>query len=417
MEDLLLSVLVYGLALGLGLVAAGVLLSCSMLLVEVIAASLGQVVSHSPEPPLDESMFLAVLVPAHNEAVGISSTLESIARDLRPQDKILVVADDCTDDTALIAKANGAMVVERFEPTLRGKGYALDYGLKCLQADPPDVVIFVDADCDVEPGSLPRLAHQALAQNRPIQASYLIEQPTQQSLKGAISAFAIRVKNFVRPLGLQRLHAPCLLTGAGIALPWQAATAVTLASSHIVEDMKWGIDLALNGHLPIFYPEARVISRLPDEDPAAKKQRTRWEHGHLQVLTSYTPTLLWQGLRQRNFSLLALALELSVLPLSLLVMVWSGVTAAALSLMALGGPVWPLGIAILAGIGLLSAIFLAWVRYGQSILSLTQLVMVPIYILWKIPLYIRFALKPEKQWVRTQRTQQDISESGNVPRT
>ncbi len=393
-----------------GVAAMVLLLPCLMLLVEALAAVLRPAGNNPPVAPLAEHISLAVLMPAHNEAAGIRPTLVSIFKDLRPQDRVVVVADNCTDDTARIARETGATVIERCSDDLRGKGYALDHGLNHLKGNPPNVVIFMDADCEVEPGSLPRLAQQAWGQFRPVQANYLIEQPSVQSLKGAISAFAIRVKNYVRPLGLKRLGAPCLLTGTGIALPWQAAIAVNVASSHIVEDMKWGLDLAIHGHPPTFLPEAKVTSRLPSEEQAAKSQRTRWEHGHLQILTSYTPRLLWQGLRQRNLGLVALALELSILPLSLLVMVWVGVTVATLGAFALGGGIWPVQIAALAGTALFLGVFSAWMRYGRADLSLTQLAMVPVYIFWKIPLYILYVLRPEKQWVRTQR---DPAEEAN----
>ena len=392
-----------GLAVGCGVAAFLLLFPCLMLFAESVAAWPRPTQVSPSILPLTEEAALAVLIPAHNEGPGIQPTLESIFKDLRPQDRVVVVADNCTDDTASVAKGLGATVVERFDDELRGKGYALDYGLHFLKNDPPDVVIFVDADCEVEPGSLPRLAQRALEQSRPVQANYLIEQPTTRSLKGAISAFAVKVKNYVRPLGLKRLGAPCLLGGTGIALPWQSAIAVNVASSHIVEDMKWGLDLAIHGHLPTFLPEAKVTSRLPSEEQAAKSQRTRWEHGHLQILTSYTHRLIWQGLRQRNLGLLALALELSILPLSLLVMVWAGMTAATLGAIALGGGIWPFQLAAAGGIALFLGVFLAWVRYGRDELSLTQLAMVPVYIFWKIPLYILYVLRPEKQWVRTQR--------------
>jgi len=398
----LLSV-VSGLSIAVGVLAAMVLLPCLTLLAETLAAVFAPTRAKPSASLLPKTSSLAVLVPAHNEAGGIASTLQSIHRDLRSQDRLVVIADNCSDSTATIARDTGATVIERFNPDQRGKGYALDYGLDYLNADPPDVVIFMDADCDVGPGSLPQLAQQALATSRPVQANYLIEQPANQNLKGAVSAFAIKVKNFVRPLGLMRWGAPCLLTGTGIALPWSSAIAVNVASSHIVEDMKWGLDLALHGYPPTFWPEAEVTSRLPNEDQAAKTQRTRWEHGHLQILTSYTPKLLWQGVRRGNQGLLALALELSILPLSLLVMVWAAVMTTAVALAALGGLLWPVQIAAVAGSALLLAVLLAWLRYGRSELKLAQLLMVPVYVLWKIPLYILYAVRPQKQWVRTQR--------------
>lgn len=63
-----------------------------------------------------------------------------------------MVADNCTDDTARLASAAGAEVIERHDALLRGKGYALDFGVRHLAQQPPDVVIVVDADCQVAEG-------------------------------------------------------------------------------------------------------------------------------------------------------------------------------------------------------------------------------------------------------------------------
>jgi len=245
--------------------------------------------------------------------------------------------------------------------------------------------------------------NHALDTQRPVQANYLIEQPPATSLKGFISAFAIKVKNFVRPLGLYRLGLPCLLTGTGIALPWSIARTVTVASGHIAEDMKWGLDLALAGHPPTFLPQAQVTSRLPSQEEAARVQRTRWEHGHLQIIREYLPKLIARGLGQGRGELLALGLELAILPLSLLVMTWL-VIAVVSALLAMIGGIWlPFTLALVSGGVIFTAIILAWYGYGRADLSLRQLIMVPLYILWKVPLYLAFLIRPEQRWVRTRR--------------
>ena len=92
---------------------------------------------------------LAVLLPAHNEGAGVVSTIADVKAQLTPRDRLVVIADNCTDDTAKIAAAAGAEVLERHEPTKVGKGYALDFGIRHLSLDPPEIVIVIDADCKV----------------------------------------------------------------------------------------------------------------------------------------------------------------------------------------------------------------------------------------------------------------------------
>jgi cellulose synthase/poly-beta-1,6-N-acetylglucosamine synthase-like glycosyltransferase len=354
-------------------------------------------------PPLPEDITLAVIVPAHNEASGIARTLGSIQAQLRSRDRLLVIADNCTDHTATLAQQAGAWVVERHNPTQRGKGYALDYGLKQLAPNPPDIVVFVDADCDLHPGCLSALAQQALATGRPVQATYLMETPQPSTVKDKISAFAFKVKNLVRPMGLFYMGQPCLLTGTGIALPWAAATAVSVASGHIVEDMKLGLDLALAGYPPQFCPSAWVTSRLPSQAQAAATQRTRWEHGHLTIMKDYGLRLLGRGLGKGRPSLVALGLELLILPISFQGAVTLGVMALAVLVGLLGLGWLPAYLGAMAVISLGSAIALAWLGYGRPDLSLGDLAQVPGYILGKVPLYRKFIVKPETNWIRTER--------------
>ncbi len=106
---------------------------------------------------------VAVLIPAYNEAAGIAATISTILPQLTPQDRLLVIADNCTDATAEIARNCGAIAVERQDTQRKGKGYALDFGLTAIESDPPEVVILVDAVCICQPDSIEKLARAALA--------------------------------------------------------------------------------------------------------------------------------------------------------------------------------------------------------------------------------------------------------------
>lgn len=346
---------------------------------------------------------VAVLIPAHNEEICIGTTLKDLLPQLQSSDRLVVIADNCTDATATIARQLGATVIERENLIEIGKGYALDYGIKSLASDPPDIVIFIDADCRIAPGTIAQLAQLATLKNRPVQATYLMEKPPAPSPKDAVSTFAFTVKNLVRPLGLARLNLPCLLTGTGMAFPWTAIRSVSLASGHLVEDMKLSLDLTIAGYAPIYCPEANIMGCLPQQERAAQTQRTRWEHGHLQAMMAYVPLLLQAAVQQRKPAAIALALELSVPPLSLLVMIWvagMGITAA----WGVVTAVWlPAGLAAIAGSFLAIAILSAWVKFGYKDLPLGQLLSIPFYILWKIPLYFKFLVKPQTTWVRTER--------------
>ena len=372
----------------------------------------GAIAPSAPSSTPESTANLAVLVPAHDEELVIRDTLAALTPQIQSHQRLLVVADNCTDKTADIARSMGAEVIERFDTKRRGKGYALDYGVRHLAATnsldvPLDVVVIVDADCEVQPGAIATLAQHAIATQRPTQSIYLMEIPPNPSAKDTISALAIRVKNLVRSLGLAQINQPCLLGGTGMAFPWSAIQSVDLATGNIVEDMKLGLDLAIAGYSPKFIPSAAVVGRLPQQEAAATSQRTRWVHGHIQTLLSYGPRLFWEAFRQRRFDLFCLALELCVPPLSLLVMLWLGVTGLTLVSGVLGLSWLPALGAIAVGMLLVLAILIAWAGFARQDLPAKVLLAIPVYLLWKIPVYLKFVKGPESSWVRTARDTAD----------
>jgi cellulose synthase/poly-beta-1,6-N-acetylglucosamine synthase-like glycosyltransferase len=343
----------------------------------------------------------AVLVPAHDEETGIAATLTSIKAHLGPQDRLLVVADNCTDRTAEVARSAGAEVIERQDPDRRGKGFALDRGVRALEAAAPDVVVIVDADCLVRPEAIGLLVGEVWRTGRPMQAAYLLDPAPGAGVLSRLSAFAFRFKNLVRPLGLSRLGLPCLLTGTGMAFPWPILKAAPLATGNIVEDMQLGLDLAIAGHPPKLCAQAQVDGVLPSGRDAAFRQRTRWEHGHLHTLLTQVPRLLWAATRHCRPGLLGLALELSVPPLSILALLY----VATAILCCLAG--WPLPALLLAGGGLVGVgtLLAAWARFGRDCLPFAALLAAPFYVLGKVPILLSFLFRPERAWVRTARDQ------------
>lgn len=351
---------------------------------------------------------IAVLVPAHDEAGGIRLVLEGLLPQLAPQDRLVVIADNCSDDTAAIAREVGATVIERHDTQRKGKGYALDFGMNFLESDPPEVVVLVDADCRVEEGTIAQIGQQAVVTNQPVQAVYLMDRPTQPSPKDSVSALAFLVKNQVRPLGLRQLGFPCLLTGTGMAFPWLVLRGAKLASSNIVEDMQLAVDLIIAGHPTSFCTDAKVNGILPQQERAAKSQRTRWEQGHMKTALTQIPRLLQAAIQQRRIDLVAIALDLCIPPLSLLVMLW----AAGLIITLIAGAFGLSTGLLVSFLGLEGGLILisilgAWAKFGRE-LPLLSLLVVPFYILWKLPLYLNFIVNPQTKWVRTER---DINEA------
>lgn len=394
------------------LVSAAALLPAGVLFVQLIAA-LGQRSTRArhraaPAPcdaPQQITDRLTVLMPAHDEAGGIAQTLRGLLPQLRAGDRLLVVADNCTDGTAKIARALGADVIERHDPTHRGKGHALDFGVRWLANDPPGAVVIVDADCVVAPGGLLTLAARCMATGRPVQALYLMRSPTGAPLKTRIAEFAWIVKNQVRPLGSAALGAPCQLMGTGMAFPWALIQAAPLASGHLVEDMELGLALAGVGAAPLFCPEARVESWFATDAQASRHQRTRWEHGHLSVIATLGPRLLWRALSRGDAMLAAMVLDLLVPPLASLVAavsVWLVLTTV---WWAAGGSVAPLALAGGAMALVVVGVMAAWVAFGQNTVTLRELLSAPVYVVSKLPIYLRVFTRRQVEWIRTKRNE------------
>ncbi len=355
---------------------------------------------------------LTVLVPAHNEAFGIAATLQSITEQLHQGDRLLVVADNCDDDTAVVARQHGAEVIERHNATLRGKGYALDAGVRQLALAPPQVVVVIDADCLLRPYALGCLARTSFALGRPVQAHYQMQARPGAAAPTVVAAFAWTIKNWLRPLGWSRLGLPCQLMGTGMALPWDLFARAQLANGHLVEDMKLGLDCAAAGCAPLFCPEAKVTSTFPDNQQGRQTQRTRWEHGHLGTIARDGPRLLLKALVQGDGALFALALDACVPPLSLLLLL--SVVLAGLAIvigLASGGDAaaaagpgnlpWSLGVAPVLVLG--TAIGLAWCRAGKDRLPLASVVAAAGYVLRKIPLYLKFLMRRQVVWISSLR--------------
>jgi hypothetical protein len=121
---------------------------------------------------------------------------------------------------------------------------------------------------------------------------------------------------------------------------------------------------------------------LPQQQQAAKTQRTRWEHGHLQRLLTQTPRLAKASVGQKRFDLLAIALDLSVPPLSLLVAIWLAAFAASILATIIGASPIPAILLAVQGLLILVSIVSAWAKFGRADISGSTLLSVPFYILW-----------------------------------
>ena len=373
------------------------LLLLAYLLVE-LTAGLARLAPRDPDTP---PAHMVLLIPAHDEAASIAETVRGLAA-ASPTAHILVVADNCSDNTAERARAAGAEAIERNDRERRGKGFALAFGRDHLAGAPPDAVIVVDADCRMDAGSAERLAAAALISGAPVQASNLLASPPGVSPLVSISNFAMLVKNVVRARGLLRIGGGALLFGTGMAFPWSLFARLPLASANAVEDLELGLRLAREGIKVGFDDGARVTS--PAASLASSRgQRSRWEHGFLDTARRQAGPLLGAARRRRSRHLAALGAHLLVPPLALLLF------AAALDLalvtgLALSGADSRPAMLLLVLLALVAlALLAAWWREARALLPARDLLRAPLYLLWKLPVYLAFFTRRQTGWNRTGR--------------
>jgi cellulose synthase/poly-beta-1,6-N-acetylglucosamine synthase-like glycosyltransferase len=354
--------------------------------------------------PSTPSHRTTVLIPAHNEGAGMLPTIRNIQAQLGPNDRILVVADNCTDDTAAIVQAAGVEVVVRGDPARRGKGYALEFGVRHLGLNFPDVVVIMDADCRLGENALRHLSDSAMASGRPVQSLYFMLAPENAPLGNGVKLFAWRVRNWIRPLGLKLFGLPTQLFGTGMAFPVSLLLKRDMGKGRLAEDLALGLALASAGYPPLFVSKARVHSHFPVSQAGSEQQRQRWEKGHLDNIVDLVPGALAKSLRDGNLGLAALAIDMAVPPLSLLVLITAVCGILGGIAFVLGAPPAALVIPSLSMLLFVLGTALAWTAVGRDVLPLRELLRLPVQAIQKLGFYHRILSgKATSAWIRTDR--------------
>lgn len=275
---------------------------------------------------------MLVIVPAHNEEAGLSRTLDSLAALDFPADacELMVIADNCTDATAAIARGCGVHVLERDEPARRGKGYAIAWALEHIAAEPHavDAVVIVDADCTVSTNLLRVIEARMRDGAEAVQARYGVANPA-ASKASALRYSGYALMNTVRPMGKAVLGLSAGLYGSGMAFTTALLQRVPWSAASLVEDHEQHLRLVAAGAHVVFAPEAEVLSDMPTAFQRTSDQQLRWEQGRLYLAAAWTPRLVQQGLRERDRNRLHAGLELLVPPQSLLALGSVGVATVA----------------------------------------------------------------------------------------
>jgi 1,2-diacylglycerol 3-beta-glucosyltransferase len=344
-----------------------------------------------------------VVVPAHNEEAGIARTVSSLLAIDWPSGhfRVLVVADNCSDATASVARGAGARVLERHDLTLRGKGYALAHAFaSSIQDGFAKAVVVVDADAEVSANLLEAFAVRIEKGAGAIQAQYGVLNPW-TSWRTQLLAIAKGAFHVVRSRARERLGLSCGVRGNGWCVTHALLHEVPYRYYSLTEDVEYGIALGLAGCRVEYAGEAHADADMASSEKNARTQRQRWEKGRFALVRSATLPLLRAAVQRCSLVCLDLAFDLIVPPLSYLAVniALLGFAAGILSFWDPSLTLWVWWALACAAI-LVLHVLRGWQLSGMGVRGLIALAHVPGFILWRIWLLLG---RKTSEWVRTER--------------
>ncbi len=354
-------------------------------------------------PTSAPTTHFALLIPAHNEEAVLGAMLASLSA-LEYPPKLVdahVVADNCTDATAAIAREAGVFVYERQDTSELGKGYALRWLLGQVEATGRryDAYVVIDADAVVSSNFLREMDTRLQAGQAIIQSQYRV-QNSQEAWTAGLRAVAFALFNHLRPLGRTALGWSCGLKGTGMCFSAAVVRQFGWNTFSLTEDVDYHVTLLKAGLRVAYAPTAIVWSAMPTSLKQAQSQQMRWERGRLELVRRHVPHLLWQTLRTGNTALFDAAMEILAPPLSVLAGLIVCCCAAGFLLPSSFG--FRLGLALVVALSLYVLIGLRLARLPLA--AYRSLLFAPAYIVWKLWVYgVALVAPGERRWVRTQR--------------
>ena len=355
---------------------------------------------NKPPPASTRAMRFDIIIPAHNEEAGIAAVVKSSLAIDWPADqfRVVVVADNCTDDTAGIARQAGATVLVRNDSQLRGKGYALDHAFReSRERGWADAVAIIDADSIVSTNLLEAMAARMERGEQAVQVHYGVSN-LHASWRTRLMAIAMGAFHRLRSRGRERLGLSCGIRGNGWALTHSLLQRVPYASYSLAEDLEFGIELGTRGIRVAYADEAHCDGEMVSGEKAARSQRRRWEQGRAALLRSSVLPLLKRAVTKPSLMCLDLALDLLVLPLSYVAL--NILALLAIAWLLTPATAWP-WTGLLCLLALVLYVLRGWQLSGTGIRGLIDLMRAPFFLVWKLAVMLRGRRTTE--WVRTNR--------------
>jgi len=380
-----------------GAVLVGMTLPLVLELLLVTSANLlpGRQLMAKGEQPEKRDTGLVIVIPAHNEELLVGRCVASLRSSTSSNARILVVAHNCADGTAVNAAASGGEVLVYNDATATGKGFALRRGFEHALSTGANAVMVVDADSVVTPNAVGSVISAFASGARVVQCRYEMFSTTDRA-STRLAALAFRGFNVIRPRGRERLGLSAGILGNGFAIIGPVLRAIPYDAFSIVEDLEYHLHLVMAGERVRYLDEAVISADFPESRAGENVQRSRWEGGRLHTARILALPLAGKILRG-NVRLLEPLFDLTGLPMAY--GVFALLLAACIPLAWLR---WYAAVSL--GIVLAHVLATAWA--GPDFLkTLRLLALAPIYILrklWMIPGVVRGS-SAKAAWVRTER--------------
>ena len=353
----------------------------------------------------------AIVVSAHNEESVIGQLVENLHVLRYPKElyDIFIIADNCTDATAKVAREYGAIVHERFDKEIRGKGFAMEWMFARLfkMKRQYDAVVVFDADNLVHPNFLLEMNNRLQKGETVIQGYMDAKNPTDTWISGTF-AIAFWLIDHIWHLAKYNIGLSSVLGGTGMCISTSVLRRFGWGATCLTEDMEFTMKVLLKGIRTTWAHDAIVYDEKPLTFKQAWNQRKRWAQGHFDIAGRYIPTMIKEGIRRRDIRLLDGVLHL-VQPHFLLMSTFFVIASYA-------GAVYPFYTNILERVLPLEVwTILAFGQYIFPVIILAKiranwkcwlyLLMYPVFVYSWIPItFLCFLHRHERVWSHTQHT-------------
>lgn len=371
----------------------------------------------------------AIIVAAHNEEQVIAQLVENLHVLNYPRElyDVFVVADNCKDRTAQLARAAGALVYERFNLEQRGKGYAMEWMFNKLfrLKRKYDAVVVFDADNIVHPAFLLEMNNRLCKGEKVIQGYLDAKNPHDTWIAGTF-AISFWVVNHIWHLAKYNLGLSSVLGGTGMCISTDVLQKFGWGATCLTEDMEFTMKVLLKGIPTTWAHDAIVYDEKPLTFKQSWNQRKRWAQGHFDIAGRYIPRMIIEGIKRRDIRILDGVLHL-LQPHFLLL----STTFVLLSYIYYLVPFYtnilykiiPVEVWTIIAIGqyIFPVIVLAKIRAQWK--SWFYLILYPLFVYSWVPItFLGFLHRNEREWSHTQHTrglsyhEVLLTESGEFPK-